>query len=59
MSIVATFRCWWKAIVYRSRTGDEIETEAKFHMDDYAADLMRSGMPEEEARTAKAAKKSG
>jgi predicted permease len=50
MSIVATFRCWWKAIVHRSRTSDEIEAEAQFHMEDYAADLMRSGMPEEEAR---------
>jgi predicted permease len=50
MSIVATLRCWWKAIIHRSRTGEEIETEAQLHIDAYAADLMRSGMPEEEAR---------
>jgi predicted permease len=50
MSIVATLRCWWKAVIHRSRTGNEIETEAQFHIDNYVADLMRSGMPEEDAR---------
>jgi hypothetical protein len=46
MSIVTTLRCWWKATVHASRTGDEVETEAQFHIDNFAADGMRSGMPE-------------
>ena len=50
MSTIATLRCWWRAIIHRSRTGDEIEMEAQFHIDAYAIDLMRTGMPEEEAR---------
>jgi predicted permease len=50
MIALATLRCWWKAIVHRSRTNNEIETETSFHIDEYANDLMRNGMQEEEAR---------
>jgi predicted permease len=50
MIALATLRCWWKAIVHRSRTNNEIETETSFHIDEYANELMRSGMQEEEAR---------
>jgi predicted permease len=50
MIALATLRCWWKAIVYRSRTDNEIEAETLFHIDEYANHLMRSGMREEEAR---------
>jgi hypothetical protein len=50
MIALATLRCWWKAIVHRSRTNNEIEAETLFHINEYAKDLMRSGMLEEEAR---------
>ncbi len=49
MSAFGTLHCWWKAIVHRTRTNNEIEAEALFHIDEYANDLMRSGMSEEEA----------
>ncbi len=50
MSALATLRCWWKAIFHRTRTGDEIEAEARFHIHEYANDLMRNGVSVEEAR---------
>ncbi len=49
MSALTTFRCWWKAVVHPTRTNDEVEAEARFHIDEYTNDLMRSGVSEEEA----------
>lgn len=45
MSLIAKLRCWWKAIANRSRTHDQVEEEFRFHLDAYAADLVRRGMP--------------
>lgn len=49
MSILATFRCWRRAIVNRSRVRHEVEEEFQFHIDSYAKDLVRQGMTPAEA----------
>jgi predicted permease len=45
MRLVANLRCWWKAISNRSRVHDQVEEEFRFHLDAYAEDLVRRGMP--------------
>lgn len=49
MSTFATLRCWWRAIAHRSRVSREVEQEFRFHIDVYANDLVRQGMPPAEA----------
>jgi predicted permease len=49
MSIQARLRSWWKALAHRSRTETDLETELLFHVESYAEDLERAGMPHEEA----------
>lgn len=54
MSLNATLRCWWRAVIYRGRVAAEAEAELRFHEDVYAADLVRQGVaPEEAARRAR------
>lgn len=50
MNALATLRCWWKTIVHRTRTNDEIEAEARFLIEEYSNDLMRGGVSAEDAR---------
>jgi len=49
MRTFATLRCWWRAIAHRSRVSREVEQEFRFHIDVYANDLVRQGMPPAEA----------
>ncbi len=49
MSAFATLRCWWRAITHRSRVNHEVEEELQFHIDAYANDLIRRGMPPADA----------
>lgn len=49
MSIASRFRTWWKAITRREQLNGEIENELAFHLERRADDLMRSGLPREEA----------
>jgi len=49
MSLQSRFRTWWKAITRSEQLGSEIEDELAFHVEAYAADLMHSGIPREEA----------
>lgn len=49
MSVLATLRCWWRAITHRSRVSREVQEEFQFHIDTYAKDLIRLGMPPTEA----------
>jgi predicted permease len=44
MSISAILRCWWTAIVYRSRVSREVDQELEFHIQAYANDLTLQGM---------------
>ena len=43
-------RSWLRAIFRRSRLESEMETELRWHFDQYAAHLVQSGSSEEEAR---------
>jgi predicted permease len=49
MSMVQKLASWWKALARRSEMEREIEAELHFHIESYAADLMRNGMEREEA----------
>jgi hypothetical protein len=40
MSAVARLRTWWKALAHRSTLESEMETELRFHIESYAADLV-------------------
>ncbi len=40
---------WLQALFHRSRVESEMETELRFHVETYAEDLIRSGIPREEA----------
>jgi putative ABC transport system permease protein len=43
------FRSWLKWIVKGQRLESEMETEVRFHIESYAADLVRKGLSQEEA----------
>ncbi|MHB1938305.1 MAG: ADOP family duplicated permease [Acidobacteriaceae bacterium] len=49
MSVLSRIRTWWRAILHGTRIGNEVEAELQFHIDTYADDLMRRGVPPEEA----------
>jgi predicted permease len=49
MRLFSRLRSWSRANLGRSRMESEMDAELKFHMDAYASDLVRSGMPREEA----------
>jgi predicted permease len=49
MSAVARLRTWWKALAHRSTLESEMETELRFHIESYAADLVSNGLKPEEA----------
>jgi predicted permease len=49
MRLWSRLRSWSRANLERSRMESEMDAELKFHMDAYANDLVRSGMPREEA----------
>ena len=54
MSLRATLRCWWRAVIHRGRVAAEAEAELRFHEEVYAADLVRQGVaPREAARRAR------
>jgi predicted permease len=49
MNLLARLRSWLKWMVKRERLETDLETEVRFHLDSYAADLVRSGVPDAEA----------
>ena len=49
MTLLSRFRSWWRALVGRSRMESEMDTELRFHMEAFAEDLVRSGVPRQEA----------
>jgi len=49
MRFWSQLRSWSRANLRRSRAEIEMDAELRFHMDAYANDLVRSGMPPEEA----------
>lgn len=50
MNLFAALRLWWNAMTNRSRVGREVEEEFKFHVDAYAADLIRQGIAPADAQ---------
>jgi predicted permease len=50
MTFASRVRSWARSLLRRSRLEREMRDEMRFHLDAYAADLVRSGMPEAEAR---------
>lgn len=49
MTIWTRFRSWLRATLRRSRMESEMDAELHFHIESYAEDLTRSGIPREEA----------
>src|SRR6267154_5384685 len=49
MTLLSRFRSWLRAIVRRSRIESEMDTELRFHIEAFAEDLVRSGVPREDA----------
>jgi predicted permease len=49
MNLPARFRSWLKWIVKGRRLESEMEAEVRFHMESYAAELVRKGMSQQEA----------
>ncbi|QNI33743.1 ABC transporter permease [Alloacidobacterium dinghuense] len=49
MSLASRIATWWKAVTRPEQLNSEIEDELAFHIEAYANDLMRSGLPREEA----------
>lgn len=49
MSLRSRLRTWWGAIAHPRRTAAQIDEELRFHIESYAEDLLRGGIPREEA----------
>ena len=49
MKALARLRSWLRSVTNRSRLEREMQAELQFHIESYAADLMRSGINCEEA----------
>ena len=49
MRLFARFRSWLRSLLNRSRTENDMNTELRSHIEAYADDLMRTGIPREEA----------
>jgi predicted permease len=50
VTVLARLRFMWLTLTRRARFESELETELRFHMDAYAADLVRAGVSPDEAR---------
>ena len=49
MSFAARFRSWWQATFRRSRMEREMDAELRFHLENYAEELIRNGVTLQEA----------
>ena len=49
MTLWSPLRSWLQATLRRSRMESEMDSELRFHMEAYAEDLIRSGVPRKEA----------
>jgi predicted permease len=59
MKAIATLRSWVRRTARRSTFEREMDEELRFHLDSYADDLVRSGVPRAEARRRAAAEFGG
>ncbi len=49
MTLSSRLRSWIRATLWRSRMESDMDTELRFHIEAYAEDLVRSGVPRQEA----------
>src|SRR5438309_696578 len=49
MTLWSRIRSWLDATLRRSRLESEMDAELRFHLDPFAQDLVRSGVPHQEA----------
>jgi predicted permease len=49
MTLLSRLRSWLRTILQRSQTESEMDAELRFHLEAYAEDLFRSGVPRQEA----------
>jgi predicted permease len=49
MSLRSRLSTWWRAVSRPNSLDQQVREELEFHIETYAEDLMRSGMPREEA----------
>jgi predicted permease len=55
MSVSSRMKTWWRAVTRGTEVDAQVDEELRFHIESYVGDLMRSGIPREEAmRRAKA-----
>ena len=49
MSLRSRVATWWRAVAKRDALDRQVEEELEFHIESYADDLIRSGVPREQA----------
>jgi hypothetical protein len=49
MTLVSQIRSWLQATLHRSHTERDMDAELRFHLETYAEDLIRAGIPRDEA----------
>jgi predicted permease len=49
MSMQSRMRTWWRAVTRRAEVNAQVDEELRFHIETCAEDLMRLGLPREEA----------
>ncbi|HUN61182.1 MAG TPA: ABC transporter permease [Candidatus Sulfotelmatobacter sp.] len=49
MTLWSRIQSWLRAVLHRERSERDMDAELRFHLDAYAEDLVRSGIPREEA----------
>jgi putative ABC transport system permease protein len=49
VTFLSRLRSWWSATLRRSRMESEMDAELRFHLEAFAEDLMRGGVPREQA----------
>ena len=49
MTLLSRMHSWFRVIVRRSRMETEMDAELRLHIEAYAEDLIRSGVPRKEA----------
>jgi predicted permease len=49
MNLSSRIATWWRAIAQREQLDRQVREELEFHLEHHAEDLMRSGVPREEA----------
>ncbi|MBV8675174.1 MAG: ABC transporter permease [Acidobacteriaceae bacterium] len=49
MSLSSRIRTWWRAVTRRTELNDQLDEELRFHIESYAEDLIRGGVPGEQA----------